>query len=164
MMEGLGGDEEVQVYSGESDCATAAPAAINTRRKKKKRKGIALERKREALEQEKRKLEKRQNEDIRNIKSLTKSLDSEASLPRERSRTPLTKKLGRLRYREAARDFQVRSEIAASLRGLVSEGNLLRDRYRSLQKRNIIEVRRKHRGKRKYGLKAFVKNSYKQDT
>ena len=163
MMEGLG-EVARRSDSGESDGSTAAPAAINTRKKKKKkRKGIALERKKETLERDKRRLEKRQSEDIRNIVSLTKRLDSEVSIKRKRS-APLTKKLGRLRYREAPRDFQLSSEIAASLRGLVSEGSLLRDRYKSLQKRNIIEVRRKFRGKRKYKLKTFVKNSYKEDT
>ena len=167
MREGLCDELSRESDSGESGGSTAAPAAINTKsnkKKKKKRKGLALERRRETLDRDKRKLEKRQSEDIRNISSLTKRLDSEVSRKRKRFSAPLTKRLGRLRYREAARDFQLSSEIAASLRGLVSEGSLLRDRYRSLQKRNIIEVRVKCRGKRKYKLKTFLKNSYKEDT
>ena len=62
------------------------------------------------------------------------------------------------------RDFQLRSEIAPNLGRLVPEGNLLRDRYKSLQKRNIIEVRRRRIFKRKYRLKAYLKNSHKVNT
>ncbi|KAI6650750.1 Glioma tumor suppressor candidate region gene 2 protein-like isoform X2 [Oopsacas minuta] len=152
--------------SESDDNATLVTTSDNkqkVKKKKRKRKGVAMERRRALLEHEKRKLDIRQSEDIKNIKSLIKQLDIHTTLKKKRH-SPLTKRLGKLRYHEPIREFQLRSQIAPGLGRLVAEGNLLRDRYKSLQKRNIIEVRQKKILKRKYQLKAYQKNSYKEFT
>ena len=162
MREGLFGESKLD---SESEDLTPAVATVRRQKvKKKKMKGLSLERRRALLELEKRKLETRHAEDIQNIKSLNKRLDRQATFRRKPRSAPLTKRLGKLRYNEPMRDFQLRSEIASNLGRLVPEGNLLRDRYKSLQKRNIIEVRRRRIMKRKYKLKAYLKNSFKENT
>ncbi|KAI0990008.1 hypothetical protein GJ496_006233 [Pomphorhynchus laevis] len=49
-----------------------------------------------------------------------------------------TKRIGHGRYVSPVRDFQVSSELGSSLRALQTEGDLLRDRFCSFQKRNIL--------------------------
>ena len=56
-----------------------------------------------------------------------------------------TKRLGRLKFEEAEIDVKLSDEITGSLRTLKPEGNILTDRYKSLQKRNIIEPRERAR-------------------
>jgi nucleolar protein 53 len=70
-----------------------------------------------------------------------------------------TKRLGRLSYLDAEIDVQLSSEITGALRSLKCEGSLARDRYKSLQKRNIIEPRERIRSHRKYKLKVKEKRS-----
>ena len=50
------------------------------------------------------------------------------------------RKLGRHTYEEARPEVKLEDEIAPQLRQLEPEGNLFRDRYQSLQKRNVIEA------------------------
>ena len=159
MEEGLfggGGGSE----SESEDDATRDTQPPKMKRKKNKRKGLALEKRKAEMELKSKKLQARQSHDIQNIKSLNRQLDRLSVVNKVRS-VPLTKRLGRLRFREGRRDFQLSSQISSSLRELAPEGDLLRDRYKSLQRRNIIEVRRRRRMKRRYPLKAYVKNSHK---
>jgi uncharacterized protein (DUF342 family) len=62
-------------------------------------------------------------------------------------------------YLDAEIDVQLSSEITGALRSLKCEGSLARDRYKSLQKRNIIEPRERIRSHRKYKLKVKEKRS-----
>jgi len=52
-----------------------------------------------------------------------------------------TKKFGRYRFEEADLDLNLSDEITGNLRTMKAAGNLLHDRFKSLQKRNIIETR-----------------------
>lgn len=52
---------------------------------------------------------------------------------------PLT--LGRLRYQAAPIELSLTEELPGSLRQIKPEGCLLEDRYKSLQRRNVIEPR-----------------------
>jgi len=51
------------------------------------------------------------------------------------------KKFGRYRFEEADLDLNLSDEITGNLRTMKAAGNLLHDRFKSLQKRNIIETR-----------------------
>ncbi|KAL0277003.1 UNVERIFIED_CONTAM: hypothetical protein PYX00_004438 [Menopon gallinae] len=55
-----------------------------------------------------------------------------------------TKKLSRNKYEEPLLDFSMVEDISGNLRGMKSDSNLLKDRYMSLQKRNILEPTVKH--------------------
>ncbi|CAF3499714.1 unnamed protein product [Rotaria sp. Silwood1] len=52
-----------------------------------------------------------------------------------------TKKFGRYKFEEADLELNLSDEITGNLRTMKTEGNLLHDRFKSLQKRNIIETR-----------------------
>lgn len=71
------------------------------------------------------------------------------------------KRLGRLKFEDEELDLKLSSELTGNLRTLKPEGNIMRDRYKNLQKRNIIEPREKAKGKDKYSKKKFQKrNAY----
>jgi hypothetical protein len=58
--------------------------------------------------------------------------------------------------------FQLSEELTGSLKSLKPEGNLLTDRFKSMQKRNIIETRVKQKiVKNKRKRKLVVKRNYK---
>lgn len=63
------------------------------------------------------------------------------------------KKLSRHTYVETRPEVKLAEEVPSNLRELEVEGNLFRDRFQSLQKRNIIEPRGIHKKKRRYKLK-----------
>ncbi|XP_063168655.1 ribosome biogenesis protein NOP53 [Candoia aspera] len=74
------------------------------------------------------------------------------------------KRLGRLKYEEPDVDVQLSSELAESLRTLKPEGSILRDRFKSFQKRNLIEPRERAKFKRKYRLKYVEKRAFREIT
>ncbi|KAJ6663795.1 hypothetical protein lerEdw1_009874 [Lerista edwardsae] len=74
------------------------------------------------------------------------------------------KRLGRLKYEDPDLDLQLSTELADSLRTLKPEGSILKDRFKSLQKRNIIEPRERAKFKRKYRLKYVEKRAFREIT
>lgn len=72
------------------------------------------------------------------------------------------KKLGRLKYEEPDLEVKLTDELQGSLRLLKPEGHLLEDRFKSLQRRNIIEPRKRAKRLRKYKLKEFEKKTHKE--
>ncbi|KAF7242445.1 Ribosome biogenesis protein NOP53 [Varanus komodoensis] len=68
------------------------------------------------------------------------------------------------RYEDPDLDVQLSTELAESLRTLKPEGSILRDRFKSLQKRNLIEPRERAKFKRKYRLKYVEKRAFREIT
>uniref|UniRef100_A0A671SXN2 Ribosome biogenesis protein NOP53 n=1 Tax=Sinocyclocheilus anshuiensis TaxID=1608454 RepID=A0A671SXN2_9TELE len=66
------------------------------------------------------------------------------------------------RFQTPDLDVQLSDELASSLRSLKPEGSILKDRFKSLQKRNIIEPRERARFKRKYKLKYSEKRAFRE--
>ncbi|ODQ52332.1 Nop53-domain-containing protein [Saitoella complicata NRRL Y-17804] len=71
------------------------------------------------------------------------------------------KRLGPYRLQHEPLELQLSDELAESLRTLKPEGNALRERFVSMQKRGILEVRVPVKERRKYELKDIEKWSYK---
>lgn len=71
------------------------------------------------------------------------------------------RRLGRLKYQDPDIDVQLSSELSGSLRTLKPEGNILRDRFKSFQKRNMIEPRERAKFKRKYKVKLVEKRAFR---
>ena len=71
------------------------------------------------------------------------------------------KVLGKVKYEPPQVEVNLSEEISGSLRTLKVEGNVLLDRYKSLQRRNIIEPRLIQRVVRKYKPKKYAKHSHK---
>ena len=72
-------------------------------------------------------------------------------------------RLGKEKFKDAPPEFSLESELKGSLRRMTSEGNLLMERFKSLQKRNLIEHRRvqlkkRSKPKRKKVLRSSVLN------
>ncbi|MGH0180519.1 UNVERIFIED_CONTAM: hypothetical protein FKN15_004227 [Acipenser sinensis] len=76
----------------------------------------------------------------------------------------LPRRLGKLKYQEPDLDLQLSSEMAGSLRRLKPEGSILKDRFKSLQKRNLIEPRERAKFVRKHKLKYVEKRAFKEVT
>ncbi|ELW71019.1 Glioma tumor suppressor candidate region 2 protein [Tupaia chinensis] len=74
------------------------------------------------------------------------------------------RRLGRLKYQAPDIDVQLSSELSGSLRTLKPEGNILRDRFKSFQRRNMIEPRERAKFKRKYKVKLVEKRSFRLQT
>nr|XP_019608221.1 PREDICTED: glioma tumor suppressor candidate region gene 2 protein isoform X2 [Rhinolophus sinicus] len=72
------------------------------------------------------------------------------------------RRLGRLKYQAPDIDVQLSSELSGSLRTLKPEGNILRDRFKSFQRRNMIEPRERAKFKRKYKVKLVEKRAFRE--
>ncbi|CAG2163486.1 unnamed protein product [Oppiella nova] len=71
------------------------------------------------------------------------------------------KRMSRYKYEEPDVELHLTHELSGCLRSMKTEGNLLQDRFKSIQRRNIIETRTKQTFKRKYKLKKIIKKSCK---
>lgn len=71
-------------------------------------------------------------------------------------------RLGRYHYKPLLQEIKLTEELTDSLRRLVPEGSVVRDRFNSLQKRNLIETRKRvGKQKRRYKLKTKEIYSYR---
>lgn len=71
-----------------------------------------------------------------------------------------TKRLGKCKFREDGVNYKISEELTGTLREMKPEGNLIKDGFRSMQRRNIIEVRRPVVAHRRYKRKMVVRRSY----
>ncbi|XP_069500472.1 ribosome biogenesis protein NOP53 [Ambystoma mexicanum] len=74
------------------------------------------------------------------------------------------KRLGKLKYEDPDTDVQLSEELAGSLRTLKPEGSVLKDRFKSMQKRNLIEPRERAKFKRKHKVKYVEKRAFREVT
>ncbi|KAI4457490.1 glioma suppressor candidate [Holotrichia oblita] len=90
-------------------------------------------------------------------KKLQKQKQRKEKLKMFKSKEP--KQLGRLKYEEPDMVFSMREDLTGNLRNLRTQGSLLTDRFRSLQKRNILAVTARQNHK-KAKVKKFVKPGF----
>merc|ERR1712214_155398 len=100
------------------------------------------------------------------IKSIKKEIRSKESITSKEDQSGThgkneRKRLGRHKFVEQDVDVKLSEELTGSLRELTQDGNLLRDRFKSFQRRHIIEPRNPVVPHRKYKRKIVVKRSYK---
>merc|ERR1711994_538766 len=119
---------------------------------KQRRKALKLLMKEKRKNYDKR--EKMRILDVYKIKTLTKEIKAEeeqiAQNMAKRKEQRETKKnmpaaITGHKYEEQDIDLKLSEELTGNLRSLKPEGNLLTDRYKSMQKRNIIETRVKQK-------------------
>ncbi|KAM6032479.1 LOW QUALITY PROTEIN: ribosome biogenesis protein NOP53 [Chlamydotis macqueenii] len=136
------------------------------RRREKEARALATRRRREKAAR----LRRQELFRLRAIRSQLQRRDAEllrrrrARLAKRRARDTLPRRLGRLRYEEPSLEVQLSDELADSLRALKPEGSVLRDRFKSLQKRNMIEPRERAKFKRRYRLKYVEKRAFREVT
>lgn len=71
------------------------------------------------------------------------------------------KRIGAQKFEAGDLDFNMGQDISGNLRNLKSEGSLLKDRFKSLQKRNILEPSARQPGKKRSKVKKYEKPSHK---
>lgn len=110
------------------------------RRKQKEQRILALKMKHE-------KVEKRKLSDIYKLKHLGRQLiakDKEEDVSKEKRlkkkalKATGTKTLSKVKFEPAEHDFKMAKELTGNLRNSEPTGNLLKDRFKSLQQRNIV--------------------------
>ncbi|KAM6932306.1 ribosome biogenesis protein NOP53 isoform 2-T2 [Lycodopsis pacificus] len=74
------------------------------------------------------------------------------------------RRLGKLKFQPQDMEVQLSDELAGSLRQLKPEGSVLKDRFKSLQKRNLIEPRERAKFKRRLKLKYVEKRAFREVT
>ncbi|XP_037632060.1 ribosome biogenesis protein NOP53 [Sebastes umbrosus] len=74
------------------------------------------------------------------------------------------RRLGKLKFQAQDMEVQLSDELAGSLRQLKPEGSVLKDRFKSLQKRNLIEPRERAKFKRRLKVKYQEKRAFREIT
>ncbi|XP_061636881.1 ribosome biogenesis protein NOP53 [Phyllopteryx taeniolatus] len=74
------------------------------------------------------------------------------------------RRLGKLKFQAEDLEIKLSDELTSSLRQLKPEGSILKDRFKSLQKRNLIEPRERAKFKRRYKLKYVEKRAFREIT
>jgi len=163
-------DETDEIDKSDTRPEFAPPPVCSENRKtaQKRRKELLMKKaKRLKLEQKKRKI--RQN-DIMRIKSLKKeiqcSTNKSLELHAQRSEKKTTqegraKRLGKTKFMEPRTNVNLSEELSGSLRELKPDGNPLKDRFKSFQRRNIIEPRNRVLPHTRYKRKVIVRRNYK---
>lgn len=146
------------------------PPVVNKKKTLKQRRKQKAEQRKE-LNKKLEKLEKRKVTSIHRLKFLEthmKKLDEKSKIKQSKKSKKLeagktsVKRLGRTKFEEPDLEFNLAQDIAGNLRNIKKEGNLLADRWNSLQKRNLIEVT-KIRNTKKAKVKKFTKVGHKED-
>ncbi|XP_034975758.2 ribosome biogenesis protein NOP53 [Zootoca vivipara] len=162
---------------GESQADAAPPPRLpravarekKTERQRKKEKEAKRKKVRQALEKAAR-LRRQEVFQLRTIRLQVKRREAEL-IRRKREREAKRKaeenkpkRLGKLKYEDPDLDVQLSTELAESLRTLKPEGSILKDRFKSLQKRNLLEPRERAKFKRKYRVKYVEKRAFREIT
>lgn len=141
-----------------------AKKTVKQRRKQKEQ--MNLEKARLAKKREKKKVTdiyklKMLNEEIEKMEKKQKTFQEIRKKKLElKKKEP--KVLGALKYEEPDLEFNMGQEITGSLKNLKPEGNLLTNRFKSMQRRNILAPTKKQRRK-KAKVKKFVKPGHKDE-
>lgn len=170
MSQGLPGHRETEVEEEENGSKVGNPPVENKKKTLKQRRKQKEEKRlleaRRAL-----KMEKKKTADIYKLRFIKKEIEKQEGKTkklqnlREKKREKKLKEAGRLsstKFQEPDIEFNAKEDIAGNLRNVKKEGSLLAARFKSLQKRNIIEptVRR---NVKKSKIKRFKKPDCKDD-
>ncbi|CAG9854812.1 unnamed protein product [Phyllotreta striolata] len=160
--------EEEEDESDEQDGVTNRSVKNNKKTLKQRRK------KKEHLEAEKLrrqlKLQKKKITDIHNLKKIMnniatvetkQTIRNKITQKKKEEKKKKTKTLSATKFEEPDLEFNLGREIAGNLRDLKTEGNLLNDRFKSMQKRNILAPTKRQTFK-KPKVKKFTKATHKE--
>ncbi|KAG8192913.1 hypothetical protein JTE90_025622 [Oedothorax gibbosus] len=163
-------DEEEQEEGSNTLYSRNPPVSYEDRLPKARRR-----RKKERKEMERlrlvKKLEKKRQNEVFRIKTFKRQIAQEAEDTQKKVERNIQRKVDKMykpktlsahKYEAPDLEVNLSEEISGSLRTLKTEGNLMEDRYKSLQRRNLIEPRIIQRRKRKYKLKVQVKRSHRE--
>lgn len=127
---------------------------------------MQLEKTKMALKQKKKK--RTDIHKLKHIKEQIEKLENSQKILQEKRKTKLNltkikpKKLGSLKYEEPEMEFSMTKDISGNLKNLKVEGNLLLDRFKSMQKRNILAPAKRQTHK-KPTVKKYTKPGHKDE-
>jgi nucleolar protein 53 len=170
MSEGLL-DVHHESSESEAESVQSMEKKSNPKLKTRKQRRTLKERKAEEKRRKMKKLETLKHHDVNRVKAINKQLVANEALTRGRimkrkllnnQKRSMPSVLGTHKYEEPDFDLKLSDQLTGDLRSLKPEGHLLADRYKSLQKRNVIEVSVKQKRwlkphKRKFGEKRSYK-------
>lgn len=150
--------------------AVNPPVEVKRKDKKARRKQkeqLALQR---AIQ--KKKQMKKQTADLHRLKKLSaeiKVMEKELESARARKKDAEEKKreqphrLSKFPFEEEEIDINLPEEISGNLRNVTPQGNILADRYKSMQKRNIIATSKDLGLRKRRAIKRYTRNSHKEE-
>ncbi|XP_038072769.1 ribosome biogenesis protein NOP53-like [Patiria miniata] len=163
---------EPETTKGEAEGVLPNPPTTFENRKTKKRKRKEKELKEKEKQVKAEKLQRIRQNEVYRLRSIAKEIsEKDAQFEAERMKREQRQKemenvpraVGHHKLEEEPMVIKLSDELVGSLRELKPEGHLLRDRYKSFQKRNIIEARTWKRGQ-KAQYKEYEKKSHKEIT
>lgn len=132
--------EDLSEVKGNSKPVKSVKKTLVQRRKQR-------EEKREANKRALMKCEKKKHSDIYKLRALEKQIEMkekrqellrEKRLKKREREATMPKTLGKIKFEPLDPDFQLDEELSGNLRSCQPSTSLLKDRYKSLQQRNII--------------------------
>ncbi|XP_064403115.1 ribosome biogenesis protein NOP53-like [Halichondria panicea] len=153
----------------DEDVILKRPVRAENRKTKKQRRKEKMRREMVKLKLSE-KAQKMKMDEVFRLRSIKKEISSEEVAALEKTKRRLedekmapyqTQRLGKHRFEEVDIECKLSTELTGSLRNMKPEGSLALDRYKSLQKRNIIEPRELMKRRRKYRLLVKEKRSCK---
>lgn len=158
-------DEEEE----EGAVGAIAVAQKKTERQRKREKAEKMKEQQRLADKEQ--MEKRQQLfQLRTIKASIKKQDQKTKAKqiqrkdKQEAQKSQPRRLGRLKFQAQDMEVQLSDELAGSLRQLKPEGSVLKDRFKSLQKRNLIEPRERAKFKRRLKVKYVEKRAFREIT
>ena len=157
-------DEPIEESESEDDEAKSFKPKTKVQRNREKREKYAENVKKAKLE------EKKKAQDLFRMKSMKKDLalkDKTTELRKElRSRKKEEKRflpaqLSGMKFEEPEIPLKLGEELTGNLRNLKPEGNILEDRFKSFQKRNVVETRKRGNKTKIKRRKKVEKRAYK---
>ena len=171
---GLDDDADKEAVENDEDndeyIAVNAPVEVKRKDKKARRKQKVQLQLQQAIQ--KKKQMKKQTADLHRIKKLTaeiKVMENELEVPRARKKETEEKKreqphrLSKFPFEEEEIDLNLPEEISGNLRNITPNGSILADRYKSMQKRNIIAPSKDLGLRKRRAVKRYVRNSHKEE-
>ncbi|ROL44221.1 Ribosome biogenesis protein NOP53 [Anabarilius grahami] len=164
------GDIEPEEPEGDTEDTVIGPTATQEKKSERERKKEKAQRIKELQrEAERQKIDKQQQLfQLRSIRSDLKKQEQRTKMrqaqrkAKQEAQKSMPRRLGRLKFEAPDLDVQLSDELAGSLRSLKPEGSILKDRFKSLQKRNLIEPRERAKFQRKYKVKYTEKRAFRE--
>ncbi|XP_034023754.1 ribosome biogenesis protein NOP53 [Thalassophryne amazonica] len=164
-------EEENTVDQQAEDVPVGAIAQAEKKSEKQRKKQKAEKIKEQQQLAIKRQIEKRQQLfQLRSIKASIKEKEQitmkrrEQRKAKQEAQKSQPRRLGRLKFQAQDLEVQLSDELANSLLRLKPEGSVVKDRFKSMQKRNLIEPRERAKFKRRHKLKYVEKRAFRQIT
>ncbi|XP_076315127.1 ribosome biogenesis protein NOP53-like [Tachypleus tridentatus] len=160
-------ESEDDIVEDEAKNSFVRPEDRKTKSKRRREKEQKLQKKKSA----EKKLKRKQDHEIYRLRSIKRDISSleEMSKARQQRKQQMLAgklyrplRLGKYKFKEQDLELNLTEELTGNLRSVKVDGNILEDRYKSFQKRNIIEPRVRQKMKRKYKLKKLEKRSHRE--